>query len=111
MNSVRDLHHAAMAKAELGFAAKRQNNPENALRLFIEAYQLEFEAAQQATEEPTRSILYRSASTLALHAQHYREAERIAAFGLTGEPPTEIANELRDVMEQARVYLQPQLEE
>ena len=51
--------------------------------------------------EPTHSVLHRSAAWLALDCGNPRLAEKFAAAGLAEEPPDEIAEELRDVWEQA----------
>ncbi len=67
-----------------------------------------FEAEKQAAIlcaadtalEPTRSVLYRSAAALALRCKEFREAERLIAGGLSGDPPEDIACELRDLLEQ-----------
>jgi len=48
--------------------------------------------------EPTRSVLFRSAACLALDFDDYREAERMIAFGLSGNPPLEILEELRELL-------------
>ena len=50
--------------------------------------------------EPTRSVLLRSAASLALDCGEVRQSERLIAQGLVGNPPEEIANELRDLLEQ-----------
>ena len=49
--------------------------------------------------EPTRSILYRSAASLAWNCQDYPEVKRLAAEGLSGAPPSRIAGELRELLE------------
>ncbi len=56
-------------------------------------------ALKKDVGEPTRSVLLRSAATLALRCGEYREAEKLVACALSGEPPAEIAEELRDVLE------------
>lgn len=61
-------------------------------------------------KEPSRGILYRSAATLALHAQLLRDAERAAMVGLLGNPPREIASQLREVMEKATFATHLQLQ-
>ena len=48
--------------------------------------------------EPTRAVLYRSAASLAIDCGEYREAERLIATALAGNPPEEIAQELRDLL-------------
>ena len=47
-----------------------------------------------------RSVLHRSAASLALECGALREAERLIAAALSGDPPDEIAEELRDLLEQ-----------
>ena len=49
--------------------------------------------------EPSRSILLRSAASLALDCREHREAERLIAIALSGDPPLEIGDELRDLLE------------
>ena len=49
--------------------------------------------------EPTRSVLHRSAASLALECDETREAERLIGRALSGNPPDEIAEELRDLLE------------
>lgn len=106
MNNTRLTHTQAMDAADRAFIAQRAGNHADALRLFHEAFTLELEAARLTDDEPGRSILHRSAATLALHARRLRDAEKIAAMGLAGDPPPEIADELRDVMEQIASYRQ-----
>ncbi len=84
--------------AEEAFIAKRKGQEAEANSLFKRALALEREAAvafppEQATE-PTRSILYRSAASLAYHAQEYMLAQQLVTTGLQGFPPPEIAAEL-----------------
>lgn len=75
-----------------------------ALTKFREAFLLEREAADgvaDATIEPTRAVLHRSAATLALDCGEIAEAVRIANRGLTGNPPADIADELQKVLQRA----------
>ena len=51
--------------------------------------------------EPSRSVLFRSASCLAIRCNDYREAERLACQGLLGWPPADIAEELRECLRAA----------
>src|SRR5262249_12481203 len=68
-----------------------------------QAFECERRAAEKAAldsvGEPTRSVLCRSAATLALDCGELREAERLIAVALSGDPPFEIAEELRDLLE------------
>jgi hypothetical protein len=55
-------------------------------------------AADQLGLELTRSILHRSAATLALECNELREAERLISRALSGFPPIDIAEELRNLL-------------
>lgn len=100
---IEQLHETAMDLAEDAERAKRRGNIEDAQRWFSEAFELEAQAAQQVAfgDEPTRSILHKSAAVLALDAGFNREAEKLILAALLGEPPFEIAEELRDLLERA----------
>jgi len=97
-----------MDLAEAAMLARIKGDVERAAQLTRQAFVLERKAAESCandpTYEPTRSVLHRSAATLALRCQEYREAERLIAVALSGDPPAEIAAELRDLLEQ--VYLE-----
>jgi hypothetical protein len=54
--------------------------------------------ANQLDLEPTRSILHRSAAVLAIECAELREAEWLIGRALAGNPPDDIANELRDLL-------------
>lgn len=103
MNDLNQFHNDAMELAEEAFFAEKENNIENALALFKRAYQFELKAARllhnNFENEPTRSVLFRSAANLALRAGLLREAEQTASMGLIGEPPETIAEELRNIFE------------
>jgi len=68
------------------------------------AYRLEAEAANGLfgtfDAEPTRSVLYRSAATLARDCGQHDDAEKLIHRGLSGNPPAAIARELRDLLEE-----------
>jgi hypothetical protein len=106
MSQVRDLHRQAMDYAGRAFIAKRSGDADTAQSLFRDALRLETEAvglvSDDLSNEPTRSVLFRSAATLALDYGDVRAAEQLAARGLAGNPPEDIAEELREVLETAR---------
>lgn len=111
MNEITTLHREAMNLAEMAAVAKIQGDPEQAVELSRRAFEYERDAAhlvKDISAEPTRSILYRSAASLALDYGDLREAERLIATALVGNPPEGIAEELRDLLEQ--VYFQRHLE-
>lgn len=112
IQQVNQLHEDAMAAADLGFSARRRENEDEALTHFRRAFDLEKQAAMLVVDhaptddlssvEPTRSILLRSAATLALYIGEEREAEKLVAQALLGEPPSKLIEELHDVLEQVR---------
>ena len=103
MNKSRNAHDRAMDLAFLADRTRSQGEAEEATRLYEEALELEQQAIRDLKEpvEPTHSVLHRSAAWLALDCGHTRLAEKLAAAGLAEEPPDDIAEELRDVWEQA----------
>ena len=81
-----------------------------ALRLFSAAFDLERAAALDLTnaleKEPTRSVLFRSAASLAMNCGRFEEGEAMIALGLLGNPPRDIADELRDVAKKIKALKQ-----
>jgi hypothetical protein len=111
MKSVLELHRQAMEFADTAFVALHTGDHDRAKEFYCKALQYERDAANRVAKsaaEPTRSVLYRSAASMALNCGQLREAERLIAGGLAGDPPEEIAEEMRDLLEQ--VYFQRHLE-
>jgi hypothetical protein len=92
-----------MERTDLALAAQRAGDSQKGQSLLRAAYELESQAAYLAAQkndsEPTRSVLHRSAASLALDCGLNREAERLVCEALRGDPPDAIANELRDLLE------------
>lgn len=106
MNTVTSLHLRSMELFEEALTLSREQSTER-MSLLKKAFELECAAAaalrDQHSLEPSRSIIHRSAATLAMHARDYRAAERLAAEGIAGNDcPDEIAAELVEVIKQAR---------
>ena len=97
------LHEEAMELAERGIM---EGEPSCAHGFFRSAFEKERAAAEllfeALEEEPNRSVLYRSAATLAMDCGELGEAERLIDEGLSGHPPAEIARELKDLRKQVR---------
>ena len=107
-----DLHEQAMDFADKARSACRANNLNEHDQLMDMAFELEKEAAlmiKSEDSEPTRSVLHRSAASLAFRCKKYREAEWLISRALSGNPPGEILNELRRL--NRKVYFQLRLEE
>jgi len=102
MPSPRQLHLQAMEVMD-GALADEQDT-QRTLNLLREALRLEMAAADSlATEydlEPTRSLLFRGASSIALRVQDVPTAKRYAEAGLAGKAPGELRNELSGLYEQ-----------
>jgi len=100
---VNALHNRAMELAGRAFHADVHGDYSTAETLFRDAFEEERQAAlllaDDTDAEPTRSVLLRSAATLAVDCREFREAERLVALGLSGSPPAELCEELRDVLE------------
>jgi hypothetical protein len=99
---MKDLHHEAMRLADEADRLRRTGEEQSAGARLREAFQNEKRAAELAAPdlalEPTRSILHRSAATLAWQCGEYREAERLITTALSGTPPETTAEELRDLL-------------
>lgn len=81
---------------------RTRGNITKTARLYAEALELELAAIALLPEpvEPTHSVLHRSAGWMAFNCGKYRKAEQLAAFALAQEPPPEIANELRELLQE-----------
>lgn len=104
MTSISEFHDKAMDFADQAYIARRHGNADLALDLTQKALELEIAATDfvknDLASEPTRSVLYRSAASLALECGDIRQSEKLIAIALSGNPPVEIAEELRDLLEQ-----------
>lgn len=110
MSSVRDYHNIAMEFADLGIRNRARGHPERALAYFEQALDFELAAIAELDQSDGLgwSILHRSAGTLALDCRDFRQAEQITTRALAGEPHPDIAEELRDLLEQ--IYFQRHLD-
>jgi len=103
MPDVNNLHQKAMSLVDEAHLARLNGSEEHYLELTTAAFNFEAKAAWALAFdlklEPTRSVLFRSAASLALEIRNPREAERLISAALAGTPPDEIANELRDLLE------------
>lgn len=103
-------HDKAMNLAALADLDKMRENVGDAIEKYRKAFELEFEVAQfviPSTDEPNRSVILRSAASLAIKCGEYREAEKLIGSALAGDPPKSIANELRELLMQVVPQLIP----
>jgi hypothetical protein len=98
------LHRKAMEESDLAILARMKGDDQASAAHTMTAYELEAKAAlalfDQRAAEPARSVLLRSAATLARDCGLFVEAEKLIYKALSGEPPSEIATELEDLLEQ-----------
>jgi hypothetical protein len=102
MQDVETLHREAMELVDQAVLARQRGDAEAMILLSRAALMKERAAADQVANqfdlEPTRSVLHRSAAILAIECNELREAERLIARALAGNPPNDIADELRDLL-------------
>jgi len=104
MMELRTLHSEAMDLAEKAMIHRARGEVESAKKYLLNALKKEENAARLAVEngvpEPTRTILLKSAAHLAVDAGEIRLAERLIGTALAGDPPEELAEELRSTFEE-----------
>ena len=104
-----DIHDRAMAIVDQAREAERAGDKKRCVELLRAAYHLEQEAARSlepAESEPTRTVLFRSASSLAFQAEDYQEACKLAFDGLTGNGPEKYTAELLEIATDSKFRLQ-----
>jgi hypothetical protein len=103
-NNSKELHREAMKYAQDAIVADAKGGKTAAFTLYEQAFALEKEAANlfilSFEKEPTRSVLFRSAASLAMNCKQYDEAKRMIHLGLAGNAPDEIVNELLQLSKQ-----------
>jgi hypothetical protein len=101
MKEIEVLHNQAINLAEKAILLRFRKKIDESKEAFNDAFLLERKAAMQIRDlydfEPSRSILFRSAASLALNAGLFRQSKQMIAIGLSGNPPDPIAYELRDL--------------
>ena len=114
MSQIQTLHQQAMDFAEAAAVARLRGAIEQAAQFTRQAFEQEVQAAALVASaldaEPTRSVLHRSAASLAIECGELQTAERLIATALFGNPPPEIAEELKDLFIQINLsqYLKRQ---
>ncbi len=108
MSQIQEFHQQAMDLAEMAQVAKLRGDFASASQLSRQAFEKEQSAAELIASdieaEPTRSVLHRSAATLAIECDEIQAAERLIAIALSGNPPQEIAEELKDLFVQINIH-------
>lgn len=106
--TVKDLHREAMKYNDLALIAKQNNLLTKVKENYLKAFEFEKQAFilfnSQSSEEPTKSVLLRSAANLAFLSEQLREAEKLISLGLAGDLPNDIAEEFRDLLQQVNFF-------
>lgn len=104
MTTVRELHDRATDLGQMAMVARHEGRMEEASDLARQAFECEMQAARlipdEESSEPTRSILYLSAASLAYQSKDLQIAQRLVAEGLSGYPRPNIEQDLKDLFEQ-----------
>jgi hypothetical protein len=112
MNELDRLHQEAMELVDRAMLCRRQGQLDTAIELIKAAFIQEQAAsdliAPNLELEPSRSVLHRSAANLAVECHEFRLAEKLITRALSGNPPADIAEELRDLLIH-EIYPQRQL--
>lgn len=105
-----DTHDEAMAMVDQARQAQRMGDNGLFVELLRSACHLERQAARilppLRESEPTRTVLFRSAASLAFQSGDYQEACNLAFDGLSGNSPEELSTELLEIATDAKFRLQ-----
>ena len=106
MMNFNEARQNASYRIQEAIVAQATGDAQESLRLFELAFDAEKQAAllllTRFEEEPTRSVAFRSAASLAMNCKKYEDAKKMIHFGLAGNPPEDIAQELIDIYEQEK---------
>ena len=101
--NAKELHNQAMEFAQLAYCNQTIDGGNNTLELYSKAYELEKQAAllyqNNIDFEPTRSVLFRSAASLAKMCGKFNEAIELAKLGLNGNPSSPTLEELQSILD------------
>lgn len=106
------LHQQALEWADKAYIARKKGRWEASVEYARQALQYEIEAAEKlppvSNSEPTRSILYRGAASLAYQAKDYKLALQLIEKGRPPHAPEEILFDLDNLAQDVRfaLYLQ-----
>jgi hypothetical protein len=102
------IHEKAMALSQEADMAKIWNDEPKSQMLYRQSLDLEREAAniylERFDKEPVRSILYRSAASLAMLCHLYEEADLLIQQGQSSSTPPDMARELKELKTQIKQH-------
>jgi hypothetical protein len=100
-------HDKAMMLAQEAIMARIRRNENEAQVLYKQSFELEREAAyiyaERFDKEPIRSILYRSAASLAIECFLYKEAALLIQEGQSSNTPLDVMHEFEELTDKMRL--------
>lgn len=107
INKINSLHKEAMDYAQIAESKEKENKINEAKGLFKKAFELERDAAWELIpyidKEPSRSILFRSAASLAKKCGLINDAKDLIKLGLNGNPPGFIKEQLTKLLDSLKI--------
>lgn len=101
------IHEKAMKLSQEAIMARIWNDETKAQMLYKQSFDLEREAAYTYAErfdkEPIRSILYRSAASLAIECHLYQEADLLIQQGQSNDTPMDVMNDFQELKDKMKV--------
>lgn len=100
LKEVEKIHDEAMDLLGESFIALMKKDVDLSRKLKLQAYHKEKDAAYRLINEdiePSRSILFRSAASLAYELGLHEESKNLVCIGLNGNPPDRVVGELDDL--------------
>jgi len=102
MELIKQLHDEAMYYCQLAIMAYNRGSARIAKKLYKKALPYEVKAATllgiSEKNEPSRSILYRSAANIAFNCDLFEDSRYLAIKGITRFAPPKIKDELWDIL-------------
>jgi hypothetical protein len=106
MSEICKLHDEAMLIMNEAFALKNENKFDEAKLKFFESCKLELQSASLVKKlpenEPSRSMLFLGAASLAWHGEDFELAERLIDEGMSGYPPEKLKNDFRQLLDDVK---------
>ena len=96
MNDLRRVHRCAMELVEMADLNMLDVGRIRRIAMYLEAVAAD-ELREEYDAEPSRSVLYRSAASLAYQCREFEQAEALIKVGLNGNSPAEIRAELEEL--------------
>jgi hypothetical protein len=103
MDAICTLHDQAIHFANEAFSLKKAGRHEEARQKFLQACELESESAFHVEKlpenEPSRSMLFLGAASLAWYGEDFELAERLVGEGMSGYPSDNTKNDLKKLFD------------